>query len=203
VGGCSRDGSVGNIAVSEGLNSGSVVVDAATKDCLDSVSCGYVSYGRSIATTKKLVSVGGRSRDGPCFGRRSAVRSVGHTSPGTHQLLHMCWEYLSPQERVSMATAYPIMWWDYARMRRDACLFRTTISEALRAPRPVPAMVPALCPFCTWFMGAALLSTYPRFTALFISGLMLGFRSYAESDLVDRAERQRSVDCRCFYEASS
>jgi hypothetical protein len=195
VGGCSRDGPVGNIAVLEGLNSGSVVVDAATKDCLDSVSCGYVSYGRSIATTKKVVSVGGRLRDGPRFGRRSAVRSVGHTSPGTHQLLHMCWEYLSPQERVSMATAYPIMW-DYARMRRDACVFRTTISEALRAPRPVPAMVPALCPFCTWFMGAALLSTYPRFTALFIS-------FYAESDLVDRAERQRSVDCRCFYEASS
>jgi hypothetical protein len=49
----------------EGLNSGSVVVDAAKKDCLDSILCGYVSYGRSVATTKKLVSVGGRSRDGP------------------------------------------------------------------------------------------------------------------------------------------
>jgi hypothetical protein len=57
VGGRSRDGPVGNIAVSEGLISGSVIVDAAKKDCLDSVSCGYVSYGCSVATTKKLVSV--------------------------------------------------------------------------------------------------------------------------------------------------
>jgi hypothetical protein len=65
VGGCSCNGPVGNIAVSEGLNSGGVVVDAAKKDCLDSVSCGYVFYGRSVATTKKLASVGGRSCDGP------------------------------------------------------------------------------------------------------------------------------------------
>jgi hypothetical protein len=57
--------SIGEITLSEGLNSGSVVVDAATKDCLDSVSCRYVSYGRSVATTKKLASVGGRSCDGP------------------------------------------------------------------------------------------------------------------------------------------
>jgi hypothetical protein len=54
-----RDGPVGNIAVSEGLKSGSVVVNAATNDCLDSVSCGYVSCGCSIATTK-LVSPGNR-----------------------------------------------------------------------------------------------------------------------------------------------
>jgi hypothetical protein len=47
------DGPVGNITVSEGLNSGSVVVDAAKKDCLDSVSCGYVSYGRSVARLAK------------------------------------------------------------------------------------------------------------------------------------------------------
>jgi hypothetical protein len=75
VGGRSCDGPAGNIAVLEGLNSGSVVVDAAMKDCLDSVSCSYVSNGRSIAATKKLVSVGGHSRDGPagnmnsCLGR--------------------------------------------------------------------------------------------------------------------------------------
>jgi hypothetical protein len=84
----------------------------------------------------------------------------------------MCLGYLSLQEHVSMATAYPIMW-DYACMRQDTCVFRMTISEAPRAPCPILAMVPALCPFCTWFMGAALLSTYPRFMALFISGLML------------------------------
>jgi hypothetical protein len=35
------------------LNSGSVVVDAAKKDCLDSVSCGYVSYGRSVPLLAK------------------------------------------------------------------------------------------------------------------------------------------------------
>jgi hypothetical protein len=102
-----------------GLNCGSVIFDAAKKDCLDSISCGYVSYGRSIATTKTLMSVGGRSRDGPRKGRRSAARSVGHMSPGTHQLLNMCWEYLSPQERVSTATAYPIMW-DYVGLRSHA-----------------------------------------------------------------------------------
>jgi hypothetical protein len=65
VGDPSRDGPVGNITVSEGLNSGSVVVDAAKNDCLDSVSCGYVSYGRSVATTKLASVVGGPSSDGP------------------------------------------------------------------------------------------------------------------------------------------
>jgi hypothetical protein len=40
---------VGKITLSEGLNSGSVVVDAAKKDSLDSASCGYVSYGCSVA----------------------------------------------------------------------------------------------------------------------------------------------------------
>jgi hypothetical protein len=63
-----------------------------------------------------------KTRKMPRFGRRSAARSVKHTSPGTHQLLHWCWEFLSPRERVvQAATAYPIMW-DYARLRRDACI---------------------------------------------------------------------------------
>jgi hypothetical protein len=39
-----------------------------------------------------------KTRKMPRFGRRSAARSVEHTSPGTHQLLHMCWEFLSPPE---------------------------------------------------------------------------------------------------------
>jgi hypothetical protein len=52
----SRNGPVGNITVWEGLNSGSVVVDAAKKDSLDSHSCGYVSHGCSIAPAK-LVSL--------------------------------------------------------------------------------------------------------------------------------------------------
>jgi hypothetical protein len=38
--GLSCDGPVGNITVSEGLISGSVVVDAAKKDSLDAVSWG-------------------------------------------------------------------------------------------------------------------------------------------------------------------
>jgi hypothetical protein len=45
-------------------HSRSVIVDAAKKDCDDSISCGYVSYGRSVAPTKKLTSVGGRSGKG-------------------------------------------------------------------------------------------------------------------------------------------
>jgi hypothetical protein len=57
----SSDGPVGNITVLEGLNSGSVVVDAAKNDCLDSVSCGYVLHGRSVATTKLASVVGGPS----------------------------------------------------------------------------------------------------------------------------------------------
>jgi hypothetical protein len=60
MGGPSCDGLVGNITVSEGLISGSDVVKAAKKDCLDSVSCGYISYGCSIAQAK-LASMGGPS----------------------------------------------------------------------------------------------------------------------------------------------
>jgi hypothetical protein len=44
---------VGKITLSEGLNSGSVFVDAAKKDSLDSASCGCVSYGRSVALLAK------------------------------------------------------------------------------------------------------------------------------------------------------
>jgi hypothetical protein len=55
------------VTVSEGLISCSVIVDAAKKDCLDSVSCGYESCGRSVAQAK-LASVGGPSCDGPVLG---------------------------------------------------------------------------------------------------------------------------------------
>jgi hypothetical protein len=58
------DGPVGNITVLEGSKSGSVHVDAAKKESLNSVSCGYESCGCSVAQAK-LASVGGPSCVGP------------------------------------------------------------------------------------------------------------------------------------------
>jgi hypothetical protein len=55
---------LGNITVLEGTKSGSVHVNAAKKESLNSVSCGYESCGHGVAQAK-LASVGGPSCNGP------------------------------------------------------------------------------------------------------------------------------------------
>lgn len=72
-----------------------------------------------------------------------------------HQLLfHLSWPFLDSAARAAILLADPIMV-DYARLQHDAFFHRwSTIREALLTPRPPPELVPHLCHFRSWFMGA-------------------------------------------------
>lgn len=91
------------------------------------------------------------------FGARSTARKSSHDSPGHQLLFHLSWPYLDSTARAALLLTDPIMA-DYARLRRDAFVHRPTVREALLTPRPPLDLVPHLCHFRSWFMGAALLA---------------------------------------------
>ena len=91
------------------------------------------------------------------FGARSTARKSSHDVPGHQLLFHLSWPFLDSAARAVLLLVDPVMS-DYARLRRDASVHRSTIREALLTPRPPPDLVPHLCHFRSWFMGAALLA---------------------------------------------
>jgi hypothetical protein len=106
-----------------------------------------------------------RARRSRRFGRPSPYRVVAHDSLGVHLLAHLIWDFADHDARLALLRAIPALR-AYLLLRRDAFLHRSTIAAALQQPRGPPALIPPLCHFRSWFLGAALLSFDFRYWAL-------------------------------------